>query len=139
MQFLNCANNLKEHGISNSVFPCFSVEKAGDLVYCNQRGIIHCCFVNEQCLDWSKFRDPAFENAKTYLEDRRGYLKSVVNTGGYKTCHPLDSLDASICEKDCKQLSKQEFAQNCTKNGGLFKCCVRRDKRYCHECRQVKD
>ena len=55
---------------------------------------------------------------------------------GYKTCHILkNSLDASICAKDCERLENQKFAKNCKKAGGLFKCCIRRDAAFCHECR----
>ena len=54
---------------------------------------------------------------------------------GYKSCHSIDSLDATKCAEDCKEFEKQEFAKNCTENGGLFKCCIRRDKMFCHECR----
>ena len=49
--------------------------------------------------------------------------------------HPADSLNATVCANDCKEMEKGEFAQNCTKYGGLFKCCIRRDKMACHECR----
>ena len=55
---------------------------------------------------------------------------------GYKTCHVLNSsLDASICAKDCEGLKKQKFATECKDNGGLYKCCIRRDAAFCHECR----
>ena len=55
---------------------------------------------------------------------------------GYKTCHVLNSsLDATVCAKDCDHLKKQEFATNCKDKGGLYKCCIRRDKAFCNECR----
>ena len=55
---------------------------------------------------------------------------------GYKTCHMLkNSLDASICAKDCERLEKEKFAKSCKKAGGFFKCCIRRDAAFCHECR----
>ena len=76
-----------------------------------------------------------YERAKTYLKDKNGTLSSFVKSVGYKTCHSLNSRDASKCAEDCKNLEKENFATNCTSNGGLFKCCVRRDKRGCHECR----
>ena len=55
---------------------------------------------------------------------------------GYKTCHRLNSsLDATVCAKDCDRLKKQKFATECTDSGGLYKCCIRRDAAFCHECR----
>ena len=72
---------------------------------------------------------------------------------GYKTCHMLNSsLDATICAKvfallllfslidqifvkDCDRLKKHKFAKDCKNRGGLYKCCIRRDKAFCHECR----
>ena len=57
---------------------------------------------------------------------------------GYKTCHVLNSsLDATICAKDCDRLGKQDFAKKCREKGGLFKCCIRRDAAFCHECRYL--
>ena len=57
---------------------------------------------------------------------------------GYKTCHVLNSsLDATVCAKDCDRLKKQDFATKCRDKGGLFKCCIRRDAAFCHECRYL--
>ena len=57
---------------------------------------------------------------------------------GYKTCHVLNSsLDATVCAKDCDRLKKEDFATNCGDEGGLYKCCIRRDKAFCHECRYL--
>ena len=57
---------------------------------------------------------------------------------GYKTCHALNSsLDATVCAKDCDRLKKEDFATNCGDEGGLYKCCIRRDKAFCHECRYL--
>ena len=57
---------------------------------------------------------------------------------GYKTCHILNSsLDATVCAEDCDHLKKQEFATNCKDKGGLYKCCIRRDNAFCHECRYL--
>ena len=57
---------------------------------------------------------------------------------GYKTCHALNSsLDATVCAKDCDRLKKHYFAQECKAKGGLYKCCIRRDKAFCHECRYL--
>ena len=57
---------------------------------------------------------------------------------GYKTCHMLNSsLDATICAKDCDRLKKHKFAKDCKNRGGLYKCCIRRDKAFCNECRYL--
>ena len=57
---------------------------------------------------------------------------------GYKTCHALNSsLDATVCAEDCDRLEKEDFATNCKDKGGLYKCCIRRDKAFCHECRYI--
>jgi hypothetical protein len=40
-------------------------------------------------------------------------------------CRAIEGYDASKCAEDCKEAEKEEFAKNCTKKGGFFKCCVR--------------
>jgi hypothetical protein len=105
------------------------VEKQGDLT---------CCFVKHKCYLWYKQDDGIqvsmmLEHANEYLKDKHAYLNKNIKPYGYKTCHPLDSLDASKCTKDCDGLSKEAFAKNCTSNGGLFKCCVRRQRGWIHK------
>ena len=57
---------------------------------------------------------------------------------GYKTCRVLNSsLDATVCAKDCDRLKEQDFATKCRDKGGLYKCCIRRDAAFCHECRYL--
>ena len=57
---------------------------------------------------------------------------------GYKTCHVLNSsLDSTVCAKDCDRLKKHKFAKDCKDRGGLYKCCIRRDAAFCHECRYI--
>ena len=57
---------------------------------------------------------------------------------GYKTCHVLNSsLDATVCAKDCDHMKKHYFAQECKAKGGMYKCCIRRDAAFCHECRYL--
>ena len=70
-----------------------------------------------------------------YLSNRKKALDHLKNLVGYKTCHHIDSLDATKCADDCKRMEEEKFAKNCTDTGGLFKCCIRRDKMGCHECR----
>ena len=77
-----------------------------------------------------------YENAKKYLRDPQSVLKELVDPEiGYKSCHHLKSDDVSKCANDCKALEKRKFAKNCSNTGGFFKCCIRRDKRGCHECK----
>merc|ERR1712020_579617 len=54
---------------------------------------------------------------------------------GYDSCHRTRNYSAKKCAKKCRKLEKGSFARNCTANGGLYKCCIRRDKEFCHECR----
>ena len=70
---------------------------------------------------------------------------------GYKTCHHLNSsLDSTVCAKDCDRQKKGKFFAECKvsiylsflfwfwfskEKGGLWKCCIRRDAAFCHECR----
>ena len=102
-----------------------------------------------QCVeDWAKMEDQSldvgrlektripFQNPRKYLKDPPAYIRKKVKRMGYKTCHILGtSLDASVCAKDCEELEKQKFAVTCKEKGGLFKCCIRRDAAFCHECR----
>jgi len=63
-------------------------------------------------------------------------LDTHIRPMGYKTCHLLHtSLDATACAADCKRFEKGRFAEDCRKRGGFFKCCIRRDAAFCHECR----
>ena len=38
----------------------------------------------------------------------------------------IAGLDASICQKDCENYANSEFAKQCKKDNGFFKCCVRK-------------
>ena len=97
---------------------------------------MQCCFENAKCTEFMDWGNDDLAEAQSYLRDPLAYLNGLVQSTGYSSCHHLHtSLDASKCAKDCENLSKKEFAQNCTANGGLFKCCIRRDKARCHECR----
>ena len=112
-----------------------AVENPGELLYCKKRGELTCCFANESCATWSNIDSNIYTNAREYLMNKTNVLNNLVKITGYKTCHHLSSLDASKCANDCKKLEKGKFAKNCKSTGGLFKCCIRRDTRNCHECR----
>ena len=112
------------------------VDNPGQLLYCKVRGDVNCCYSKATCSSWSNIQNSIYEKAKKYLKDPKGVLKNLVESVGYKTCHRLeDSLDATKCAEDCRQMKEDKFAKNCSSGGGLFKCCIRRDKRGCNECR----
>ena len=111
------------------------VKNPGELFYCKIRGRVTCCFGNESCKTWFDIYGSFTEKGREYLMNRTNVLNNLVKITGYKTCHHLKSLDASKCANDCKKFEKGKFARNCKSTGGLFKCCIRRDKWKCHECR----
>ena len=112
-----------------------AIESRGELHTCHARGSVKCCFTNATCINWSQIQSSILKNSMEYLVRKKKVLDQFVNDLGYKTCHHLDSLDATKCAEDCESLEKGEFAKNCTSNGGLFKCCIRRDHRSCDKCR----
>ena len=72
---------------------------------------------------------------REYLTDPDAYLTKLEDSG-YNSCHKLNSsLDATICAEKCKKLETGKFAKKCESKGGFFKCCIRRDAVFCHECR----
>ena len=131
--FASCKQNLA--GLVQKKCSYSGLKDAGVLLYCKNRGEITCCFRNESCNSWTNQKATIYTKASDYLKNNTAYLNSLVQLSGYNSCHHLDSLDASICAKDCEKLEKGQFAKNCASNGGLFKCCIRRDRGSCHECR----
>ena len=113
------------------------VKEPGKLLYCKNRGVIHCCFKDHKCETWATIYGDfnMFNKARDYLLNTTGFLDHQVKRLGYKTCHHLDSLDATKCADDCNEQRKGTFAKECEEKGGLFKCCIRRDKRFCDKCR----
>ena len=112
------------------------------------RRIITCCFDKHTCVkDWSVMQQKVYtvarypasltiNQARDFLQDKQAYLDTHIRPMGYKTCHLLNkSLDASACASDCKRFEHSRFAESCRKRGGFFKCCIRRDAAFCHECR----
>ena len=103
--------------------------KAGTLHYCQIKGQTRCCFKNEKCdKDMTVVIDKSIESAIGFLEDPDGYLSRLVTENGYDVCHRIDGLDASKCSDECKKLEKSSFANDCAKDGGVFKCCIRFEK-----------
>ena len=117
------------------------------------RRLITCCFDKHTCIGggdiggWEEMQDTVYtearwahssfiNQARDFLQDKQRYLDTQVRPMGYKTCHLLNtSLDATACAEDCRKFEKQSFAKDCHKQGGFFKCCIRRDAGFCHECR----
>ena len=71
----------------------------------------------------------------SFLHKPRKFIKGLVKNLGYDKCRKTKRYNAKKCYEDCQKLEKSEFAKNCTAKGGLYKCCIRRDKEFCHECR----
>ncbi|XP_023345130.1 uncharacterized protein LOC111714290 [Eurytemora carolleeae] len=113
-----------------------TVEKAGELLYCkNQKQTIVCSHKYKCTKDWTKINSGFKDKAVAYLTNKTDWLNKEKEKG-YGSCRDLNSsLDASVCLKDCKDFEKSDFANSCKKDGGFFKCCIRRDKANCHECR----
>ena len=66
-----------------------------------------------------------FVKAVEFLKSPKQFLHQMVENLGYDTCHQTTEYDASKCFQDCIKLEHSRFAKNCTKNGGLYKCCIR--------------
>ena len=60
-----------------------------------------------------------------FLNNPQEFLADMVKNLNYDTCHTIKEYDATICAEDCKRLEREDFAKECAKNGGLFKCCIR--------------
>jgi len=124
MRWEECKRNLA----AKLVMLCIprNIEKTGDLLYCNERGTTSCCFQNEVCgADMVEINNKMLYNSINYLKNKEKYLSNLVDKEGYDSCHPIRGYDASVCEQDCKKLQESEFARNCSKNNGLYKCCIR--------------
>merc|ERR1712054_266521 len=113
-----------------------NIIKTGELLYCKKRGRTTCCFIDEECgKDMTELNDMMFNKSLTFLNAPKKYVKTLVKDQGYDTCHLTKEYDAKRCERDCKMLERSQFAKDCRDQNGLFKCCIRRDKVFCHECR----
>ena len=84
----------------------------------------------------TEMNDKMFNKSMAFLKKPKRFIrKKIKEDMGYDTCHRTKDYDASKCHKDCVKLEESKFARNCTANGGLYKCCIIRDKKFCHECR----
>ena len=100
--------------------------KTGNLLYCKARGKTTCCFHNESCSKtYEAVHDRLTSQSTKFLKNPEEFLADMVENLNYDTCHAITNNDATKCAEDCKQLEKENFAKECAKNGGLFKCCIR--------------
>jgi len=113
-------------------------EKPGELLYCIDRSTTTCCFHNYTCVNtWNDIGRTHEQKAVDFMKEPEKYLEAYRKDLYFNTCHYLkDSYDATACAEDCKALeANSTLATDCETKGGLFKCCIRRDKVSCHECR----
>ena len=59
-----------------------------------------------------------------FLNNTEKFLENWVKLG-HDTCHKTHGYDAEKCHQDCKERETSDFANQCKKDGGLFKCCIR--------------
>ena len=73
-----------------------------------------------------------FEDPKVFedMTDSRKGSKIWEKTFGFDKVmfQPGNASHASraVCYKHCKKMEHRKFAKQCTRNGGLFKCCISR-------------
>jgi len=111
------------------------VLEPGKILYCNNRGKTRCCLDQHKCESTWEDIDKKYENvAIGYMKNKTEVLKRERKEMGYNTCHPIKGNDATKCAEDCEKLKDSPLAKECKKQHGLFKCCVRRDKKNCDDC-----
>jgi len=116
----------------------FQPLKSGELLYCYERTKTTCCFHNHDCMEtWTAIGKNYEQVAVDFMKNPETSLEVHRIDQNFNTCHLLkDSYDATVCAEDCKALeTNSTLATDCKAKGGLFKCCIRRDKMNCHECR----
>ncbi|XP_023340610.1 uncharacterized protein LOC111710724 isoform X2 [Eurytemora carolleeae] len=113
-----------------------TVKDGGKLLYCKNNKLTTCCYHQHKCVEnWNAIKGDYTKTAEAFLRDKKAWLENE-KSKGYETCQALDSsYDASVCQKDCTSQETSDFAKQCSAQGGFFKCCIRRDKANCHECR----
>jgi len=130
-----CKRRLTNTFISKCKIKTLLNNKVGDLLYCHNRGEIKCCIHNHKCSNYDEINADMTKTAISYLTDKTSFLEREKKKG-FSTCHPIQGLDASICATECKSLLKTSpLLDYCNSKGGFLKCCVRREKTFCHECR----
>ena len=77
----------------------------------------------------AEVNDDMFNESIKYLKSPTKFLKNMVSTLEYDTCHATTEYDAEKCQQDCLRLEKSNFAGNCSRKGGLYKCCIRSEEK----------
>lgn len=131
--FFECKQRMQKKLVSTCAET--KIRKAGKMYYCRQGSSANCCYYNHSCLEsWDDFNQGILRLPILFLTKTKESLKEIQDSG-YEKCHAIKGYDASECAKDCSKAANGEFAKQCAQKGGFFKCCVRRDKIDCHECR----
>ena len=76
------------------------------------------------CIIDSDFENQMLERSEIFLTQTKKFLDNWVELG-HDTCHRTYGYDVEQCHQDCRDLEKSDFAEQCRKDGGLFKCCIR--------------
>lgn len=108
------------------------LKKKGTMLYYKSNLEMTCCSKGYECnkIDTDKYKAIAIKylnDTETFFDD----LKAI----GYKTCHAIDGYDATPCSEDCDRFQKSKMKEMCDTLKGFLKCCIRRDKANCHNCR----
>ena len=72
-----------------------------------------------------------YRRARNFLTKTDTFLDNWVTQQGYDTCHATEGYDVEPCYQDCLQLENSQFAKQCSRDGGLFKCCIRKVQNLC--------
>ena len=100
--------------------------QVGELLYCYERGVTSCCFVDEKCGGtWLAINDGMTQKAVDFLQKPKVFLSKLERKKGYDSCHRTQEYEADQCHQDCQEQENSNFAVKCRKEGGLYKCCIR--------------
>jgi len=132
----------KHELVQNVIQKCSAtnIKKFGLINYCGYEydNEMHCYLTGWECVkSWAQIKETFSDSAIEYIKDKKGWLANEAKLQGFKSCHPIQGLDASVCEKDCQSFLAEDtqLVQKCKAKAGTPKCCIRREKANCHECR----
>ena len=96
------------------------------MLYCYDRGKTSCCFVQEECGgEWKEINNDMRTKAIDFIIEPQKKLDNLVESAGYDTCHRIKDYDVDQCHQDCIKQEQGDFAKECRKNDGVYKCCIR--------------
>ena len=62
--------------------------QVGELLYCRNRGVTSCCFVEEKCgRDFVAINDEMTQQAVDFMQKPQSFLSNLVENAGYDSCH----------------------------------------------------